>query len=73
MRQSGYRVTFVDAKGEELDSFSIQNHTYARKELTEEKAVYYLCTGELGAVGERLESLEAVLFPDYNKDPDFPN
>ena len=32
---------------------------------------FYRCNGELDIIAEYLENLEAIQFPDYNKDPDF--
>ena len=62
-----YILTFIDDNGKESDSFGIQNPYIMRRGDT-----FYRCNGELGAVAEYLESLEATLFPDYKKDPDFP-
>ena len=53
--------------GEEIDSLGIQNPYIIRRD-----DAFYRCNGELGAVAEYLDSLEAALFPDYKKDPDFP-
>ena len=62
-----YRLTFIDVTGKEIGPFGIQNNNYMRK-----GNIFYRCKGELGNVIEYLERLEAKLFPDYNKDPDFP-
>lgn len=62
-----YILTFMSKNGEELDSFGIQNDYIMRKGDN-----FYRCNGELGIVSEYLESIEAVQFPDYKKDPDFP-
>ena len=62
-----YILTFINEDGEEVDSFGIQNPSIMRK-----GDAFYRCNGELGTVTEYLENLEAILFPDWNKDPDFP-
>ena len=62
-----YILTFINENGEELDSFGIQNHNFMRRGDT-----FYRCNGEPGIVAEYLENLEAIQFPDWNKDPDFP-
>ena len=62
-----YILTFIDENGEEIDSFGIQNYYFMRK-----GDAFYRCNGELDTVSEYLENLEAIQFPDWNKDPDFP-
>ena len=62
-----YILTFINENGEEMDSFGIQNPYIMRK-----GDAFYRCNGELGTVAEYLEDLEAIQFPDWNKDPDFP-
>ena len=62
-----YIVTFINNNGKEVDSFGIQNPYIMRK-----GDAFYHCKGELGMVAEYLENLEAIQFPDWNKDPDFP-
>ena len=62
-----YILTFIDDKGEEIDSFGIQNYIIMRR-----GDAFYRCNGESGVVAEYLENLEVILFPDYDKDPDFP-
>ena len=62
-----YILTFINENGEEMDSFGIQNPYIMRK-----GNAFYRCNGELGTVAEYLENLEAIQFPDWNKDSDFP-
>ena len=62
-----YILTVINEDGEEVDSFGIQNPYIMRK-----GDAFYRCNGELGTVAEYLENLEAIQFPDWNKDPDFP-
>lgn len=62
-----YRLTFLGENGEEVDSFGIQNYHYMRR-----GDFFYRCDGELDTVAGYLENLEAIRFPDYKKDPDFP-
>ena len=62
-----YILTFINENGEEMDSFGIQNPYIMRRD-----DAFYRCNGELGTVAEHLENLEAIQFPDWNKDPDFP-
>ena len=62
-----YILTFINENGEEMDSFGIQNPYIMRRD-----NAFYRCNGELGTVAEYLENLEAIQFPDWNKDPDFP-
>lgn len=62
-----YCLTFLGENGEEIDSFGIQNYHYMRR-----GDFFYRCNGELDSVAEYLENLEAIQFPDYKKDPDFP-
>ena len=62
-----YILTFINEDGEEMDSFGIQNPYIMRK-----GNAFYRCNGELGTVAEYLENLEAIQFPDWNKDSDFP-
>ena len=61
-----YTLTFINEDGEEVDSFGIQNPYIMRK-----GDAFYRCNGELGTVAEYLENLEAIQFPDWNKDSDF--
>ena len=61
-----YSLTFINENGEEVDSFGIQNPYVIRRD-----NAFYRCNGELGPVAEYLENIEAALFPDWNKDPDF--
>ena len=56
-----------EVEPEEVDSFGIQNPYIMRRD-----DAFYRCNGELGTVAEHLENLEAIQFPDWNKDPDFP-
>ncbi len=67
-----YRLGFVNENGEEIGSLGIQNHRVVRKELSSKKSILFFCTGEIGEIGDYLENLESIQFPDYNKDPDFP-
>lgn len=62
-----YLLTFLRENGEEADSFGIQNNHCMRR-----GDFFYRCHGELDTIAEYLEDLEAVQFPDYKKDPDFP-
>lgn len=62
-----YNLTFVDENGEEIDHFGIQNHIYMRRD-----DFFYRCNEDPSTIAEYLEGLEAIQFPDYNKDPDFP-
>ena len=62
-----YNLTFVNENGEEIDHFGIQNHIYMRRD-----DFFYRCDEDPSKVAEYLEGLEAIRFPDYNKDPDFP-
>ena len=62
-----YTLTFINESGEEIDTFGIQNYYFMRR-----GDAFYRCNGELDIVAEYLENLEAIRFPDYNKDPDFP-
>ena len=62
-----YILTFINENGEEMDSFGIQNPYIMRK-----GNAFSRCNGELGTVAEYLENLEAIQFPDWNKDSDFP-
>ena len=62
-----YILTFLNENGEEIDSFGIQNNYFLRR-----GDAFYRCNGELDIIAEYLENLEAIQFPDYNKDPDFP-
>ena len=62
-----YILTFINEDGEEMDSFGIQNPYIMRK-----GNAFYRCNGELDTVAEYLENLEAIQFPDWNKDSDFP-
>ena len=62
-----YILTFINEDGEEVDSFGIQNPYIMRK-----GDAFFRCNGELGMVAEYLENLEAIQFPDWNMDPDFP-
>ena len=66
-----YFLTFINENGEEVESLSIQNPGFLQKDITQNWAAFYCCNGELGVVGDYLESLEAVQFPDYKRDPDF--
>ena len=62
-----YILTFTNGNGEDIDSFGIQNYYFMRR-----GDIFYRCNGELDTIAEYLENLEAIRFPDYNKDPDFP-
>lgn len=62
-----YNLIFVNENGEEIDYFGIQNHIYMRRD-----DFFYRCNEDLSMIEEYLESLEAIQFPDWNKDPDFP-
>lgn len=62
-----YILTFLDKNGEEIDAFGLQNGNFLRRD-----DFFYLCNGELDATAKYLENLEAIRFPDYKKDPDFP-
>lgn len=62
-----YLLTVLGKNGEEVDSFGIQNYYYMRR-----GDFFYRCNGQLNTVAEYLEHLEAIQFPDYKKDPDFP-
>ncbi|MCH5344844.1 MAG: hypothetical protein J1E64_12475 [Acetatifactor sp.] len=62
-----YILTFINEDGEEADSFGIQNPYIMRK-----GDAFYRCNGELGKVAEYLENLEAIQFPGWDMDPDFP-
>lgn len=62
-----YTLTIIGKNGEEIDSFGIQNENFMRK-----GDAFYRCNEEPGIVAEYIENIEAELFPDYNKDPDFP-
>lgn len=62
-----YLLTVLGKNGEDVDSFGIQNYYHMRR-----GDFFYRCSGELDAIAEYLEHLEAIRFPDYNKDPDFP-
>lgn len=62
-----YRLTFLGENGDEVESFGIQNYHYMRK-----GSFFYRCNGELDTIAEYLENLEAIQFPDWNKDSDFP-
>ena len=66
-----YHLTFVNENGEEITSLGVLNSWILRKDITQKWMCLYRCDGELSAVGDYLERLEAVQFPDYNKDPDF--
>ena len=63
-----YILTVINENGEEIDSFGIQNNYFMRRD-----DAFYRCNGELNIVAEYLENLEAIQFPDWNKDPDFLN
>lgn len=67
-----YRLTFIDENGKEIETLGIQNSRILQKDVTEKWSFCYRCDGELGIVGDCLESLEAVEFPDYKKDQGFP-
>ncbi len=67
-----YQLTFIDGNGEEIESFAIQNSRFLQKDITHNQAFFYRCDEELSVALDYLESLEAVWFPDYKKDPDFP-
>lgn len=62
-----YLLDFLGGSRELVDSFGIQNYHYMRK-----GSFFYRCNGELDTIAEYLENLEAIQFPDYKKDPDFP-
>lgn len=66
-----YTLTFINENREEIESLSVQNHRIMRKDIAQKWSFFYHCDNELSAVGDYLESLEAIQFPDYNKDPDF--
>lgn len=68
-----YHLTFINENGEEVESLALQNPRILRKNVTQKGVVFYRCDGELSVVGDYLESLEAAQFPDYNRDPDFPD
>ena len=61
-----YNLTFVNENGEEIDHFGIQNHIYMRRD-----DFFYRCNEDPSMIAEYLKGLEAIQFPDYNKDPDF--
>lgn len=69
----GYYLAFIDANGEEIASLGVQNSRMIRKDITQKCAAFYSCDGELGIVTDYLKSLEALQFPDYDKDPSFPD
>ena len=68
-----YHLTFINEKGEEIESLGVQNPRIMQKNITQKWVAFYRCDGELSLVGDYLESLEAAQFPDYNKDPNFPD
>lgn len=67
-----YQLTFIDGNGEEIESLTIQNSRFLQKDTTLNQALFYRCNEELSVPLDYLESLEAIWFPDYKKDPDFP-
>ena len=69
--QHWYYLTLINENGEEMESLGVQNSRVLIKDIAQKYMGVYRCDGELSEVGDYLESLEAVQFPDYNKDPDF--
>lgn len=69
--ESWYYLSFIGENGEETASIGIRNYRYVIKALSQKNAIFYKCNGELEGVGNFLDSTEAALFPDYNRDPDF--
>lgn len=63
-----YLLDFLGGSGELVDSFGIQNYHHIRR-----GDFFYRCSGELDIIAGYLENLEAIQFPDYKKDPDFPD
>ncbi len=66
-----YYLTFINESGEEIESLGVQNSRILVRDITKKYMGIYRCDGELSEIGDYLENLEAVLFPDYNKDQDF--
>ena len=69
--QHWYYLTLINESGEETESLGVQNSRFLVKDITQKYMGIYRCDGELSEIGDYLENLEAVQFPDYNRDPDF--
>ena len=69
--QHWYYLTLINESGEETESLGVQNSRFFVKDITQKYMGIYRCDGELSEIGDYLENLEAVQFPDYNRDPDF--
>ncbi len=69
--QHWYYLTLINESGEEIESLGVQNSHILVKDITQKCMGIYRCDGELSEIGDYLENLEAVQFPDYNKDQDF--
>lgn len=67
-----YQLDFMNKNEEVVSSLEIQNYRSVRYKFFLDNAIFLYSDEEMNEICDYLQQIEAIHFPDYNKDPDFP-
>ena len=69
---SWYQLDFLNDTKEVVATLEIQNYHAVRYSNAFDRSLFLYSKEEMKEIGNYLEQNEAIRFPDYNRDPDFP-
>ena len=67
-----YQLDFLNDTKEVVATLGIQNYHVVRYSSVFDRSLFLYSKEEMKEIGNYLEQNEAIRFPDYNRDPDFP-
>lgn len=67
-----YQLDFLNDTKEVVATLEIQNYHAVRYSSVFDRSLFLYSKEEMKEIGNYLEQNEAIRFPDYNRDPDFP-
>ena len=67
-----YKLDFLNDTKEVVATLGIQNYHAVRYSSVFDRSLFLYSKGEMKEIGNYLEENEAIRFPDYNREPDFP-
>ena len=67
-----YQLDFLNDTKEVVATLGIQNYHTVRYSSVFDHSLFHYSKEEIKGIGNYLEQNEAIRFPDYNRDPDFP-
>ncbi len=67
-----YQLDFLNDTKEVVATLGIQNYHAVRYSSVFDRSLFLYSKEDMKEIGNYLEQNEAIRFPDYNRDPDFP-